>query len=310
MVRQLDYDRSADAGDRPRVARAARRPVPPEPRGASTAGGRCGGRRRARRLGHDGAARPDAAGRSAGRRRGVHASPGVLAGGAAPERRSVARARDRRADLAAGLRRTRTASMWNAGVVASSRRHAGIFDRTLAVFDEIRPVTRYFAVDQLACSIVLAAYAPIEEAAPWFDHYWGKPSMVQSRHRAVSEPRAARRADAARRQRSAEEAAHRRRARRVARRGGWRGCAGSSHRLYQMTTTSLNSMTALTRERCRSATARPAARRARRPRADGRRGPVLDRDRRDLSRRRRWPPGSSRWSSNAAGRARRRGCCR
>ena len=63
--------------------------------------------------------------------------------------------------------------MWNAGIVASSRRHAGIFDRTLAVFDEIRPVTRYFAVDQLACSIVLAAYAPIEEAAPWFDHYWG-----------------------------------------------------------------------------------------------------------------------------------------
>lgn len=66
--------------------------------------------------------------------------------------------------------------MWNAGVVASSRRHAGIFDRTLAVFNEIRPVTRYFAVDQLACSIVLAAYAPIEEAAPWFDHYWGNRS--------------------------------------------------------------------------------------------------------------------------------------
>ena len=34
-------------------------------------------------------------------------------------------------------------------------------------------MTRYFAVDQLACSIVLGAYAPIEEAAPWFDHYWG-----------------------------------------------------------------------------------------------------------------------------------------
>jgi hypothetical protein len=62
--------------------------------------------------------------------------------------------------------------MWNAGVVGSSRRHAGIFDRTLAVFDEIRPVTQYFAVDQLACSIVLAEYAPLEEAAPWFDHYW------------------------------------------------------------------------------------------------------------------------------------------
>jgi hypothetical protein len=71
-----------------------------------------------------------------------------------------------------GITPDATSAMWNAGVVASSRRHGGIFDRTLAVFDEIRPVTRYFAVDQLACSIVLAAYAPIEEAAPWFDHYW------------------------------------------------------------------------------------------------------------------------------------------
>jgi hypothetical protein len=71
-----------------------------------------------------------------------------------------------------GITPDATSAMWNAGVVASSRRHHGIFDRTLAVFDEIRPVTRYFAVDQLACSIVLAAYAPIEEAAPWFDHYW------------------------------------------------------------------------------------------------------------------------------------------
>ena len=71
-----------------------------------------------------------------------------------------------------GITPDATSAMWNAGVVASSRRHRGIFDRTLAVYDEIRPVTRYFAVDQLACSIVLAAYAPIEEAAPWFDHYW------------------------------------------------------------------------------------------------------------------------------------------
>lgn len=47
-----------------------------------------------------------------------------------------------------GITPDRAASMWNAGVVASSRRHADIFDRTLAVFDEIRPVTEYFAVDQ------------------------------------------------------------------------------------------------------------------------------------------------------------------
>ncbi len=66
-----------------------------------------------------------------------------------------------------------TSAMWNNGISGSSRRHAGIFDRTLEVYDEIKPHTRYFAVDQLACSIVFAAYAPIEAAAPWFDHYWG-----------------------------------------------------------------------------------------------------------------------------------------
>ncbi len=48
-----------------------------------------------------------------------------------------------------------TASMWNSGVLASSHTHAGIFDVALAVFDEIRPVSRYFAVDQLACSMRL-----------------------------------------------------------------------------------------------------------------------------------------------------------
>ena len=86
-----------------------------------------------------------------------------------------------------GITPDATSAMWNAGVVASSRRHRGIFDRTLAVFDEIRPVTRYFAVDQLACSIVLAAYAPIEEAAPWFDHYWAnRPWFNRSAERFLS----------------------------------------------------------------------------------------------------------------------------
>src|SRR5207244_887336 len=46
-----------------------------------------------------------------------------------------------------------TASMWNSGVIATSHQHTGIFDNALAIFDEMRPVTRYFAVDQLACSI-------------------------------------------------------------------------------------------------------------------------------------------------------------
>jgi hypothetical protein len=65
-----------------------------------------------------------------------------------------------------------TAAMWNGGVVASSRRHHGIFDRTRTVFDQMRVASRHFAIDQLACSIVFAAYGPIDEAAPWFDHYW------------------------------------------------------------------------------------------------------------------------------------------
>jgi hypothetical protein len=62
--------------------------------------------------------------------------------------------------------------MWNGGIIASSRRHQGIFDHALAVFDEMRQASRHFAVEQLAYSIVLPAYGTLEEAAPWFDHYW------------------------------------------------------------------------------------------------------------------------------------------
>jgi hypothetical protein len=65
-----------------------------------------------------------------------------------------------------------SASMWNGGIIGSSRRHKGIFDRTLAVFDEMRDRSRHFAVEQLAYSIVFPAYGTIEEASPWFDHYW------------------------------------------------------------------------------------------------------------------------------------------
>ena len=71
-----------------------------------------------------------------------------------------------------GIAADRDSAMWNGGIVASSRRHRGIFDRTLAAFDEMRTATRHFAVEQLAYSIVFPAYSPIETAAPWFDHYW------------------------------------------------------------------------------------------------------------------------------------------
>jgi len=66
----------------------------------------------------------------------------------------------------------KTAAMWNGGIIASSHRHRGIFERTLAVFDQMRAASRHFAVEQLAYSIVFPTYGPVEEAAPWFDHYW------------------------------------------------------------------------------------------------------------------------------------------
>ena len=71
-----------------------------------------------------------------------------------------------------GIAPDASAAMWNGGVIGSSRRHTGIFDRTLAVFDEMRDRSRHFAVEQLAYSIVFPAYGTIEEALPWFDHYW------------------------------------------------------------------------------------------------------------------------------------------
>lgn len=92
--------------------------------------------------------------------------------GAPPRRNDRHLARDVVGRAWQGITPDASSAMWNAGIVGSSRRHAGIFDRVVAVFDELRPVTRYFAVDQLACSIVLAAYAPIEPASPYFDHYW------------------------------------------------------------------------------------------------------------------------------------------
>lgn len=65
-----------------------------------------------------------------------------------------------------------SAAMWNGGVIGSPRRHVGLFDRVLRVFDEMRVASRHFAVEQLAYSIVFPEYGPVEEAAPWLDHYW------------------------------------------------------------------------------------------------------------------------------------------
>jgi hypothetical protein len=80
-----------------------------------------------------------------------------------------------------GITPDHTAAMWNGGVIASSRRHSGIFTRTLTVFDQMRAASRHFAVEQLAYSIVFPAYAAIEEASPWFDHYWAnRPGFDQA----------------------------------------------------------------------------------------------------------------------------------
>jgi hypothetical protein len=95
-----------------------------------------------------------------------------------------------------GITPEASASMWNGGIIGSSRRHRGIFDRTLAVFDEMRDRSRHFAVEQLAYSIVFPAYGTIEEASPWFDHYWGD--------RAVFERRTTHGVDGDRRRRSPE----------------------------------------------------------------------------------------------------------
>jgi hypothetical protein len=65
-----------------------------------------------------------------------------------------------------------SAAMWNGGIIGSPAQHSGVFDRTLAVFDEMRDACGHFAVEQLAYSIVFPTYGAVEEAAPWFDHYW------------------------------------------------------------------------------------------------------------------------------------------
>ena len=291
MVRQLDYDRSADSGDRPRVAGSARRPVPSEPRGASTAGGRCGGRRRARRFGHDGAARP--------RRRWPIGWPparsSCITGSTRWRRRpgkAIGRSRTRLSGgHGRGLRRTRRR---RCGTRAWSRARGGtrgIFDRTLAVFDEIRPVTRYFAVDQLACSIVLAAYAPIEEAAPWFDHYWAnRPWFNRAIERFLSR--------ALLEGLTPLDAGDRLKKQPIV--GPLDGRAPWwLARLRRIISPAVPDDDDIPESRLIADAGtlskrgpRAATRRARRPRADGRRGPVLDRHRRDLSRHFRWPPGS------------------
>jgi hypothetical protein len=80
-----------------------------------------------------------------------------------------------------GITPDRTAGMWNGGIIASSRRYQGLYDRCLVVFDEMRRRSRHFAVEQLTYSIVFPAYGTLAEAAPWFDHYWANRAWFDRR---------------------------------------------------------------------------------------------------------------------------------
>jgi hypothetical protein len=67
-------------------------------------------------------------------------------------------------------------AMWNGGVVGCPRSKLPVLDEVIAVFDSMRPASRHFAVEQLAYSVVFEVRGPVEEAAPWIDHYWANRS--------------------------------------------------------------------------------------------------------------------------------------
>jgi len=63
-------------------------------------------------------------------------------------------------------------AMWNGGVVGCPRSRLAVLDEVAEVFDSMRPKSSHFAIEQLAYSVVFEARGPVEEAAPWIDHYW------------------------------------------------------------------------------------------------------------------------------------------
>jgi hypothetical protein len=71
-----------------------------------------------------------------------------------------------------GITPSPRAAMWNGGVVGCPASRRTVLDEVAAVFDEMRPASTHFAVEQLAYSVVFDARGSIEEAAPWIDHYW------------------------------------------------------------------------------------------------------------------------------------------
>jgi hypothetical protein len=76
-----------------------------------------------------------------------------------------------------GITPTDQTAMWNGGVIGCGRPHLAVVDQVAEVFDSMRPVSTHFAVEQLAYSVVFEAHGPVEEAAPWIDHYWANRSF-------------------------------------------------------------------------------------------------------------------------------------
>jgi hypothetical protein len=70
-------------------------------------------------------------------------------------------------------------AMWNGGVIGCSRRHLEVLDQLPGVFDALREGCQHFAVEQLTYSVVFADAGTIEEASPWFDHYWANRAFFQ-----------------------------------------------------------------------------------------------------------------------------------
>jgi len=71
-----------------------------------------------------------------------------------------------------GIMPSPQSAMWNGGVVGCPRSRLAVLDEVAEVFDSMRPKSSHFAIEQLAYSVVFEARGPVEEAAPWIDHYW------------------------------------------------------------------------------------------------------------------------------------------
>lgn len=71
-----------------------------------------------------------------------------------------------------GAAATEDTWMWNGGVIGASGAHPDVMDRALAAFDEMKQVSRHFALEQLAYSIVFPAYGPVRAASDCVVHYW------------------------------------------------------------------------------------------------------------------------------------------